>query len=202
MNARQATTAHTQLGAAWLWTARDCRVIADEAGFGCRESLPAIFCPPLGVSWRADLVGVRWHMPRNARRYGEGSALFDLVEVKGHRADWLREKPLDPNSKWQLGQYTTVRLWLLVSATIGDDLLVDVPPWWGIVRADTDVQKLVTVRTAPQSGRIDDAGTAAYSLHALARRSVTGRLPQMPRSVTEAVTALRAPGDHWLASHS
>lgn len=206
-----ATVAHTQLGAAWLWTSRNCRVIADEAGFSAYRG--GIFLQPSNALWRADLVGVSWKPHKGSHLLTEGDPVFDLVEVKGHRADWMRERPKDPRSKWLSSEQSRCRLWLLVSATIDDTLLADLPPWWGILRASPEATALEVVRKAPQPGTFDDPSRAAYSLHVLAQRCITRKLPDMRSArdasgmlhvgtLNAALNALRAPGDHWLSTQT
>lgn len=199
------TLAHTQLAAAWLWNSRDCRVIADEVGVswdGTRIE------PPTQTKWRADVVGVSWHADSPTAGVRFGAPVFDVIEVKGHRADWRREKPLDPRSKWQRSRNSTLRLWLLVSSSIGDDLLTDLPPWWGILRADDETASgLRTIRKAPQSGTVAD-DLIARSLYAVAQRSATRQLPTMRHArdergvlhqgtIAASLLNLRRPGCRW-----
>lgn len=209
--ALQATIAHTQLGAAWLWNSRGCRVIADEVGFSAQGV--SMFCEPQMANWRADLAGVSWDQPPGVWRYDGGWPVFDLIEVKGHRADWLRERPLNPRSKWRTSESSTCRLWLLVASTIDDAALANLPEWWGILRADAAVEKLTVVRKPPQSGRIAEPALAARSLYAVAQRSVVRQLPTMRYARDErgrlvqgtlraSLLALRAPGAHWLGQNT
>jgi hypothetical protein len=152
---------------AWLWNSRGCRLVADEVGVYPTGRLTE----PTNALWRADVVGIMWDHQKGPR--------IDVVEVKGHRADWRREKPASPRSKWQQSQPSHSCLWLLVSATVDDKSLESLPPWWGIVRADATASTVTVVRKAPQTGYDADASKSAHSLFVAGSRSVTRSLPTM-----------------------
>jgi hypothetical protein len=167
MTSAEATKLHTQLAVAWLWNCRGCRLVADEVGVYPSGRLTE----PANALWRADVVGIMWDHQKGPR--------IDVVEVKGHRADWRREKPLSPRSKWQQSQPSHSCLWLLVSATVDDNALESLPPWWGILRADPAAETVTVVRKAPQAGYDPEPSRSGHSVFVAGARSVTRSLPTM-----------------------
>lgn len=162
----EATRAHTALALAWLWHARGHRALSVEVGADV-----AHLRRPLEGSWRADAVGVTVAV---VRRRGAGLVehRVDLVEVKGTRADLVRER--FDTGKWPEGM-AEVPCWLLVSADCRDSDLDALPAPWGLLRADADARSVRVVRkpAAPQRD-LDE-----HELYAVACTSLSACLPAM-----------------------
>lgn len=177
MTAHELTRVHTALAMAWLWHRQGSRVLATEVGvskLGCR------LVPAMGASWRADVVGVSG---------GPGKPhCFDVVEVKGHRADFRRDLPRD-FSKWSVSDKSPLRLWLLVSADVDDEALAGIPVHWGLLRATAEHDQVTTLRKAAGSGILDAAAEAA-SLYACGTRAIAGKLPRLGRGVPDSTKAI------------
>lgn len=181
MTAHELTRLHTVLAVAWLWHRQGSRVLATEVGVGKTGDR---LMPAMGAWWRADVVGVSG---------GPGKPhCFDVVEVKGHRADFRRDQPRD-FSKWSVSDKSPLRLWLLVSAEVTDEDLVGVPGHWGLLRATAERDQVQTLRKPAGAGILESKAEAA-SLYACGTRAISGWLPRLGRGVPDSTKAILAAG--------
>jgi hypothetical protein len=198
-SACERTDAHTRLALAWLWHRRGCRALAEEVGVYASGRV----CRVADGRWRVDVVGSARKPSR--RRASDGwQWRVDVVEVKGHRADWMREARVlarEPEhvrsvrSKWHAlaegagGRAGAPGLWLLVSHDVADADLKLLPVEWGVLRADAYAVEVEVVRDCARA-RWSDAAPDDSELWAL---SCAGRrrLPTMGRDVASALTAWR-----------
>jgi hypothetical protein len=189
MTEAERTRLHTALALAWLWHIRGSRSLAVEAE---AESNLTFFGTTGSASSRVDIIGTNKTPQR---------LVVDVVEVKGHRKDWKRERVTDKGSKWLKSSASPWALWLFVSADITDLDLVDLPTWWGIARANPSADDVQVLRTplrntgiqTPdwQSGKLDvapgrnplrDWAAGMSVLQECGVRSITNSLPPMNRA--------------------
>lgn len=175
----QSTADLTALAISWLFVRRKCRVICDEMGLGGFGEFT-----PYSL-WRGDVAGIA----RLGRDYR-----FDLVEVKGSRADARREDM--SRGKWELlARGKKLNLWLLVSHDCRPEDYEGLPVQWGVLRASEDATTLRCVRR-PQGdwssaeGRLVSASEAAPGIFSAATRTLLSRLPYLGQSVSSGVLAL------------
>ncbi len=175
----QATERVTRLAFGWLWHKRKCRAIADEIG------APGVGLGQVSASagiYRYDLVGV-------ARCTGVESWRFDIVEVKGTRADLRREDV--GAGKWARAREPSreYNFWLAVSDEIPREDYADLPLEWGVIRCS---QTTVRIDRKPAGGGDIrcDAPRAARGLYVLSARVAGSRLPFMGRSPLDAAMAM------------
>jgi hypothetical protein len=168
---------------------RNSIILVDFIQLRLREGMPlreavvdagAVRFRPMLLTALAVVVGASV-----IRERGQSTKLerfrFDLVEVKGHRRDWLRERArvADPYSKWGIGDDSCIAQWLLVSHDVTDADLEPLPQHWGILRADASASTCTSLRAAAGPGLVTDPGRIERSLYAAGTRAVTGTLPTL-----------------------
>lgn len=116
-------------------------------------------CMPQKGRWRVDLVGI--------------DRQVDVIEVKGTRADIMREDLA--GGKWAL-PYTDLGLtpWLAVDAKVTDDLFASLPEAWGVIRVADQRVKVVRKPAKEPLG-----ADMTRSLMAVAGVSTTQNLPTL-----------------------
>lgn len=181
------TAALTNLVMAWLWHSRDCRVLALEVGATAELTR---LTQVLQGRWRVDVSG--------ASNREKAGLRVDVVEVKGSRADLLREPFFSGKesglNKWAHSLASPFALWLAASHDIREEDLSRLPAHWGILRARADARALSVVRKPAASG-IVDGQVATGAAFTLAQYSQAACLPAMGRSIQDAVEAMnRGPG--------
>lgn len=161
----------TALAFSWLFMRRRCRMMAGEVGIGGKaNSLIA------NGHWRADVVGCA----KMGNLYR-----FDLVEIKGSRADARREDMA--SGKWELlPQGQMFNGWLLVAHDVRPEDYAGLPPAWGVIQASEEADTARIIRRPTHGEILLSAQQAASNLYILGYRTLNSRIPFLGPSMATA----------------
>jgi len=186
----EATYRVTAATASWAWC-RGSRTIVPEVGLHRARGL----CAPNDGRWRLDLVTV---VPRHGV-----SECFDVIEVKGTRADIGREDL--GTGKWIL-RYDRMGLtpWLAIDAKIDDKMFEALHPMWGVMRVSGYSPKVIRQPQDPVWHDIRQSNDDATASHrVLAQIASLQSMPMLmglkaARRASAMALAVNNPWQKWI----